>query len=82
VVATNSPLSLLIARPVDVDSARLGQQLVDPFKLVMVRCTRSISSICVCISVGGVRTAKAAIKLHTLLDLRGNIPTVVVVSSA
>jgi len=27
------------------------------------------------ISVAVFRTAKAAIKLHTLLDLRGNIPT-------
>jgi len=26
------------------------------------------------VSVGGFRSTKAAVKMHTLLDLRGNIP--------
>ncbi len=38
-------------------------------------------SLSVGISVAPFRSAKAAIKLHTLLDLRGNIPTFIHISN-
>ena len=34
------------------------------------------------VSVGAFRTAKAAVKMHTLLDLRGNIPSFIHISTA